>query len=92
MGYARRMQLPDERPKIEYPADWTYQVIGAHEERLRQAVREVAGGRPHVLELSKTSRTGKYVSLKVEVRVRDERERLDVFEALAAHSEVRIVL
>lgn len=92
MGYSRSMHLPDERPRIDYPADWIYQVIGADEERLRKAVREVAGDRPHVLALSKTSRTGKYVSLEVQVRVRDERERLDVFEALAAHSEVRIVL
>ena len=86
------MQLPDRRPEIEYPALWSYQVIGTDEGLVRRAVGEVVLERAHTLKLTKTSRTGKYCSLLLEVTVVDEAERLALFEALAAHADVRIVL
>lgn len=86
------MLLPDRRPEIDYPTVWSYQVIGSDEVRVRGAVAGVVLEREHTLRLTKKSSTGKYVSLLLEVRVGDEAERLAIFEALAAHADVRIVL
>jgi putative lipoic acid-binding regulatory protein len=86
------VQLPDRRPEIDYPTTWSYQVIGSDEELLRRAVAEVLAGREHTLRLTNASRTGKYISLRLELTVVDEAERLAIFEALAAHAAVRIVL
>jgi putative lipoic acid-binding regulatory protein len=92
MGYSGRVQLPDRRPEIDYPTLWSYQVIGSDEARVRGAVAEVVLEREHTLRLTKTSRTGKYCSLLLELVVVDEADRLALFEALAAHDDVRIVL
>ena len=86
------MQLPDRRPEIDYPTSWSYQVIGGDEESVRRAVAEVVLERRHTLRLTNKSRTGKYCSLLLELEVVDEADRLALFEALAAHADVRIVL
>jgi putative lipoic acid-binding regulatory protein len=86
------MRLPDRRPQIEYPCVWSYQVIGSDEGLVRSAVAGIVLERIHTLELTKTSRTGKYCSLLLEVEVAGEAERLAIFEALAAHEAVSIVL
>lgn len=86
------MQLPDRRPEIDYPATWSYQVIGSDEALVREAVASVVLEREHSLRLTNTSRTGKYISLRLELTVVDEADRLAIFEALAAHAHVRIVL
>ena len=86
------MQLPDRRPEIDYPTTWSYQVIGSDEALVRAAVASVVLEREHSLRLTNTSRTGKYISLRLELTVADEDDRLAVFEALAAHAHVRIVL
>ena len=86
------MLLPDRRPQIEYPITWSYQLIGSDGARMREAVASIVAARAHTLELSKTSRTGKYCSLRLEIEVADEADRLALFQALATHAAVRFVL
>ena len=86
------MLLPDRRPEIDYPTLWSYQVIGSDEMLVRSAVAELLVQRQHSLRLTKTSRTGKYCSLLLELVVLDEADRLSIFRALATHTAVRIVL
>jgi len=88
--------MPDlfdgRRPEIAYPCRWSYRVIGADAQRLRDAVAEVVGGAEHTLALGLQSAGGKYRSLELEVLVSDEEHRLRVFDALAKHPDVRFVL
>jgi putative lipoic acid-binding regulatory protein len=84
--------LPDRRPQIDYPITWSYQVIGSDEALMREAVARLVAARAHTLERTKTSRTGKYCSLRLELVVVDEADRLALFEALATHAAVRFVL
>lgn len=86
------MLLPDRRPEIDYPTAWSYQVIGSDEALVRMAVADVVRKREHSLHLTNTSRTGKYCSLRLELVVVDEADRLALFQALAAQAAVRIVL
>lgn len=85
--------IPEERkPEIAYPCPWSYTLIGESSLGMDLAVREVLGERPHQLSLSHTSPRGKYRSLRLEVVVADEPDRLELFAALAAHAAVRFVL
>jgi len=81
-----------DRPEIDYPCRWAYKVVGDDEQRVRAAVRRVVGDADHTLELSNKSRTGKYISLALEVLVRDEEQRRRIGQSLHEHDDVRIVL
>ena len=67
-------------------------MIGSDEALMREVVAGLVATRAHTLELSKTSRTGKYCSLRLEIEVADEADRLALFQALATHAAVRFVL
>ena len=80
------------KPEIDYPCEWEYKVIGADAEAIRAVIAAVVGEAEHTLDLSRASRTGKYVSLQLAVAVRDEEHRLGIYHALTAHHAVKIVL
>jgi len=82
--------LPD--PEIDYPTRWSYRVVGPNESALRVAVQEIVAHREHVVTLSRMSRTGRYVSLNVEVLVHDHEERRGLANELHAHPAVVFVL
>jgi hypothetical protein len=82
----------DRRPEVRYPCTWSYKLIGRDEVGMRRAIADVVGDSPHRVSRSNTSRTGRYCSVLLEVDVRDEEQRLRVFEALHRHPAVRFVL
>lgn len=77
---------------LEYPCSWVYKVIGGDGERLRAAIGEILEAREHLVTPSRTSRSGKYLSLDVEVVVRDEAERNAFYVAFKGHAAVVMVL
>ncbi|MEW6595089.1 MAG: DUF493 domain-containing protein [Thermodesulfobacteriota bacterium] len=77
---------------LEYPCAWVYKVIGADGEELRAAIREILSGREHLVTPSRTSRSGRYLSLDIEVVVQDEAERNAWYVALKGHPAVVMVL
>ena len=80
------------RPELSYPCPWEYKVIGLGEAALREAVNAIFQGRECEIRLSKTSSGGKYTSLAVTLTVRDEADRLALFQALRDHPHVVFVL
>jgi uncharacterized protein len=80
------------KPDIDYPCPWIYKVIGIDELQLRALIAELVGDRPHDLSLSRRSAEGKYTSLRLELTVSDEADRLRIFSALTDHPTVRMVL
>ena len=81
-----------DKPIIEYPTSWVYKVIGEDPRRVTDAVAATLGDEPHEISPSHRSATGKYRSFNVEMVVRDERHRTEVFEALRDHPDVIMVL
>ncbi len=84
--------LDGRKPEIQYPSNWTYQVIGLDENELRRAVFEVLGDARHELKPGNASKGGKYVSLGLETQVVDEAHRLRIFQQLASHPSIRFVI
>jgi len=80
------------KPDIEYPCSWIYKVIGTDEPLLRAMIAELLGARAHDLRLSRHSAKGKFTSLRLELTVTDGADRLRIFNALASHPAVRVVL
>lgn len=79
-------------PEVSYPCRWCYQIIGLDEMRLREAIALAAAGHEHAVTFSRSSRTGRYCSLHLELTVTDEAHRNGIFEALRDHRDVSMVL
>jgi putative lipoic acid-binding regulatory protein len=80
------------KPDLTYPCPWIYKVVGADPDALRQAIAAVVGPRPHTVTPSRTSARGKYHSLNLALEVRDEAERLALYDGLRRQPAVRIVM
>jgi len=86
------VDLSNYKLELEYPCRWTYKIIGSVKEGLRQAVEEVIGDLEHTLTLSNNSKTGRYLSLKLDIVVQSEAQRVGIYQALSEHRAIKIVL
>ncbi len=82
----------NQKLELEYPCNWKYKIVGAERKALETAIHSVILERTHTLEHSNTSKTGKYVSLNLDLIVHNEDDRTFIFEALKAHEDVKMVL
>ena len=81
-------------PKLEldYPCSWNYKLIGDEKKAMQKAIHDVILDREHSLTHSKASKTGKYISLNLELVITNEDERNFIFAALKAHQNIKMVL
>ena len=84
--------MNQRRPRIDYPCNWDYQVIGEDEQQLRIAVAGVVGNVQYVLSLANRSTRGRYCSLHLTLEVRSEEERVAIFRELRRHPDILYVL
>ena len=86
--------LNDREDKIQltYPCSWTYKLIGEEKEAIKKAIHDVIIEREHSLNDSNKSKTGKYVSMNLDLVIANEDERTFIFEALKAHQNIKMVL
>ncbi len=99
--------INDSKQKIvlEYPCNWCYKIIATEEEALKQAITDVIDEREqktnakdrestsgYKLEHSNQSKTGKYVSMNLDILVHNENDRTFLFDALKRHQNIKMVL
>jgi len=77
---------------LEYPCNWCYKVIASEEEALKGAIKEVIEERAHKLTHSNNSKTGKYVSMNLDLLVHNEDDRKFIYDALKKHQDIKMVL
>lgn len=77
---------------LEYPCAWVYKLIGPDREQLEAAIAAITTPRACTVTPSRTSRTGKYLCLDVELTVQSEAERESLHAAFKSHPAVTIVL
>ncbi len=80
------------KPQIQYPCRWQYRVIGEDKAAMEQAILSQVNPEESVITEGNVSSGGRYISLTVEMTVFDEAQRLLVYNLLAAHPSVRMVL
>jgi len=81
-----------QKLELEYPCSWSYKLIGYEKEAIQKAIHDVIIGREHNLTHSNASKTGKYVSMNLDLIIQNEDERNFIFEALKAHQNIKMVL
>ena len=86
--------LNDKKQKLEleYPTLWNYKVIGLEKQAIKQAIKDVILEREHTLKHSNKSKTGKYISMNLEIIVTSDDERNFIFESLKTHTNIKMVL
>ena len=86
--------LNDRKEKLElsYPCSWAYKLIAGEKEALEEAIHDVIQEREHTLKHSNNSKSGKYISMNLELLVHNEDDRNFIYEALKAHNNIKMVL
>jgi len=81
-----------EKLELTYPCDWSYKLIAGEKEALQKAIRDVIDEREHKLTHSNKSKSGKYISMNLDLIIQNEDERNFIYEALKAHQNIKMVL
>jgi putative lipoic acid-binding regulatory protein len=81
-----------EKLELEYPCNWCYKVIASERQALEQAIKDVIDEREHKLSHSKNSKSGKYVSMNLDLLVHNDDDRNFIYEALKKHQNIKMVL
>jgi len=81
-----------QKPKIDYPCNWPYTVIGEDKEAIEEAVYHTCDGKNLTFDFSHTSSGGKYHSFNIEMEVKNEEERLSIYNRLNNHPAIKVVL
>jgi len=86
--------INDSQTKVEltYPCSWSYKLIGHEKEAIEKAIHDVILEREHTLNHSNNSKTGKYISMNLDLIIQNEDERNFIYEALKKHSNIKMVL
>ena len=80
------------KPKIDYPCPWLFKVIGFDRQEIEQVIAEIVGGIPFTVTTSNASSGGRYQSVNLEMEVTSEENRDSIYQNLAAHSAIKVVL
>jgi putative lipoic acid-binding regulatory protein len=86
------VNLNERRPEIEYPTSWQYKIIGSDVEEMLSAVAESIKGLDYEVSPSNVSKNEKYFSLNVSLIVPSEVVRDIIFQNLAKHPAIKIVI
>ena len=81
-----------KKPKIEYPCNWDYKVIGRNVDEMIKAIELITEGMDYKVSPSNVSSKGNYFSLNLSVFVPSEVIRDIIFVKLEANEFVKMVL
>ena len=84
-----------EKPKIEYPTNWGFKLIGRDKDALLTCIKEIMkmeGEKEHLCSLGNASRTGKFHSYNASCNVETEEERNRIFKYFEDHADVDMVI
>ncbi len=81
-----------EKPKIIYPCNWDYKIIGTSIDEMIKAIELAVEGMEYKISSSKVSSKGNYFSLNLTVYVTSEVIRDIIFTKLKDSEFVKMVL
>ena len=80
------------KPEIDYPCLWQFRLIGEERTAMIEAITTLVGLTEDLIEDANVSSTGRYLSLKIELLLHGDEERLATYRLLAGHPAIRMVL
>ncbi len=81
-----------DKPKIEYPTNWGFKLIGRDKDTLLACIKEALGEKEHLCSLGNASKTGKFHSYNASCNVENEEERNRIFKYFEEHDDVDMVI
>lgn len=81
-----------QKPKIEYPTQWGFKLIGRDKEALLKCIKEAMRDKEHLCSLGNSSRTGKFHTYNASCVVETEEERNRIFKYCQEHDDVDMVI
>ncbi len=84
-----------ERPKINYPTDWGFKIIGRDKVALEKCIKEIMkleGNKKHLCSIGNQSKTGKFTTYNATCSVGNEEERNRIFKYFEEHDDVEMVI
>lgn len=78
--------------ELEFPAEWTYTIIGVDKALMSAVVESVITTEKYTLQDSKKSSGGKYLSLEIRLRVQSKEQKDHFYTALASNKDIKMVL
>ncbi len=85
----------NKKLEIKYPCEWNYKIIGNKYELIVDAIEDILlknNEKKYKVELSKKSKSSKYVSVNLNIIVVDEATRLKYFKKLSQNKNINIVI
>ena len=80
------------KPKIEYPCQWQYRLIGEDRAAIMEAIHAAVDVDLCVVSEGNSSSGGRYLSLNLEITVNSEAERLRLYQRFSDHPAIRVVI
>ena len=81
-----------EKPKIEYPCNWNYKIIGTDVDEMIKTIESATTGMEYEINSSNVSSKGNYFSLNLKVFVTSQVIRDLIFEKIETSEFVKMVL
>jgi putative lipoic acid-binding regulatory protein len=81
-----------EKPKIEYPTEWSFTVIGRDKGKVEDAIKDILQHKEHSCKFSKVSKNGKFTSYSAKCVVDSQDERDKIYKTFSNHSDVDYVM
>jgi uncharacterized protein len=84
--------LDNKTPEIAYPCEWVMKIIGSDEKAMREVITSIMECRHYEIAHSNTSKTGKYISLKVRLTFLSAEEKQYIYAKFTANKVIKFVL
>ena len=81
----------NQRPKITYPCEWSYKIIGNNIDKILEAIEIAASGLKYDVTPSNISKNGNYYSLNLTLTVPNEVVRDLIYQKLDSSDSIKIV-
>lgn len=80
-----------KKPKIDYPCEWSYRIIGDDIKKMVEAAEGAVKGMEYDLQASNISKKGNYYSINLKVNVKNELVRDKIFDTIKNHENVKML-
>jgi uncharacterized protein len=81
-----------EKPKIDFPCEWSYKIFGTDKNKLENAISEVLKQNPYQIVKATKSSKGNYISLTIKLIIKNQSELDDFYHKFSAQKDIKIVL
>jgi len=85
------VDLSKEKLKLEYPCSWIYKLVVLQDHDISKTLDDILS-LDFKLKASKISKKGKFKSYNLELIVEDEKQRLELYELLKAHKDIKMTI